>query len=215
MKTIIYTLVFLLFNCKTVKTKEINLVLTNTSVNKKTIIKFEIENLSNLNYFLPLSKLDFENNFDDKNLYNSIFLQPVFSNAKGEVIKANNSKVIVKPLVVSKSRDSLFFKKIELFDKHVKNLLLLNQFVKLDKNKHIFFEQDIMNFDEISIFSLSKKRYEFIKGQKYFVHFEYQLDKEYFLSKVDKKALNRLKIEGYEPYFGKLVSNKVPFIAVD
>ena len=73
MKAIIYSLIFLLFNCKMSKTEDVNLVLTNIEINKKSVIKFKIENLSNANYFLPLSRLTFENNFDDKDLYNCIF----------------------------------------------------------------------------------------------------------------------------------------------
>lgn len=212
MKTIIYALIFLMLNCKTLETKEINLVLTNESVNKNAVIKFKLDNFSNVNYFLPLSKLDFESNFDDEELYNSIFLQPVFSDENGVVVEANNSKVIVKPMDRSNYNESLIFKKIETSDKHNKNLILLNQIVKLEKYKHTFFKQDILKYDEISVLSTSKKRYYFQKGKKYFIHFEYKLDKEYFLSKVDRKTLNKLQIEGYEPYFEKLVSNKVPFV---
>jgi len=85
----------------------------------------------------------------------------------------------------------------------------LEQFVKVNKSKINFLKQDIINYDELSVLSTSIKRYDFKKGKKYFIYFEYQLDKEYFDSKVDKNALNKLD---YKPYFGKLITNKVPFL---
>ena len=194
------------------KTEDVNLVLTNIEINKKSVIKFKIENLSNANYFLPLSSLTFENNFDDKDLYNCIFLQPVFTDKTGTIISTNNSKVIVKSFDISKSRDSLFSKKMQLYNKHFKNFILLRQLVKISKSKSVFFEQDIINYDELSLLSISKKRYDFKPGNKYFIHFEYQLDKEYYYSKVNEKSRYKLEKIGYKPYFGKLISNKALFV---
>jgi len=70
MKKLLFLIIFLGCNKKN---EDLSLVLKNKEVSLNSICEFEITNLSNSDYFLPLSNLEFENNFDDKYLYNSIF----------------------------------------------------------------------------------------------------------------------------------------------
>lgn len=195
------------------KTEKINLVLTNKNVNKNSVIKFKLDNFSNVNYFLPLSGFDFENNFYEKKLYSSIFLQPVFSNEDGEVILPKNNRVLVKH---TKESGNLYFEclenEIKKSDNHFKRFNNLSQHFKIKSNSTTLFSQKIFNFNFINCNFLNTKAYDFLQNKKYFIHFEYQLNKEYYYSKVYKKSRDKLEKQGYQPYFERLISNKVPFV---
>ena len=210
MKKLLFLLVFIGCNKKN---EDLNLVLKNKELTQNSICEFEITNLSNSDYFLPLSNSDFENNSIEKSLYNSIFIQPIFSDETGNVINPKVNNAIVKH---SKESGDKYFTCVELelkkFNSHIKNIQYLKENIKISAQKNVTFKQNILNFNQTYCNLFINSRYDFKKGKRYFIHFEYQLDKEYFYSKVDKKALIKIEKLGYKPYFGKLISNKVPFI---
>jgi len=210
MKKFLLLIVFLGCNKKN---EDLSLVLKNEEVTQNSICEFEISNLSNSDYFLPLSNLDFENNSVEKSLYNSIFIQPIFSDESGNVINPKVNNAMVKH---SNESGKKYFDCIDLelekYDTHISNFKFLEENIKISKKNIIVFKQNISNLNTVYCNLFINSRYHFKKEKTYFVHFEYQLDKEYFESKVDKRSLIKMNKLGYKPYFGKLISNKVPFI---
>lgn len=138
MKKLFFLLVFL--GCSK-KKEDLNLVLKNKEVTQNSICEFEFTNLTNSDYFLPLSNSDFENNSIEKSLYNSIFIQPIFSDETGNVINPKVNNAVVKH---SKESGAKYFTCVELemnkYDSHIKKIQYLKDHIKISAQKNVTFK---------------------------------------------------------------------------
>lgn len=204
-------LFFLLFiSCGLKNDDHIDLIVVNKSLTINQMVNFEIHNKSSQNYFLPLSDLKYENNSNDYYLYNSIFIQPILYELNGKLLKQKNNNSLIKHTKKSFQRKSTCIDiEINKAERHRYNLVNINKIIKIKSNSTSHFNQDIQNFNSISCNDFLKSRYDLTKGKKYLIQFEYTLDKKYYLELVNKNTLSKLKSENYQPYFGRILSNKI------
>ncbi len=210
-KTVLLIFVVLSLNCSKKMNNIQNIVfeIENIKINSEDILTIKIVNETNKNYFIIL---------DTSRIYDYLTLN----------YKINNS-ILLKPKLFS-DKDSIRLK-IEFYmnklvnknisdldciqEERLHTLKIMNSIKKLS-NIIIVKKNSVFKFKipfNSNFYDCSRKySYSLKKGEKYYLQLEYKMDEKLINKIVDKTQLIKLGKEGVNPYFEKIVSNKVPLI---
>lgn len=210
-KTVLLIFVVLSLNCNKKINNIQNIVfeIENIKINSEDILTIKIVNETNKNYFIIL---------DTSRIYDYLTLN----------YKINNS-ILLKPKLFS-DKDSIRLK-IEFYmnklvnknisdldciqEERLHTLKIMNSIKKLS-NIIIVNENSVFKFKipfNSNFYDCSRQySYPFRKGEKYYLQLEYKMDEKFINKIVDKTQLIKLSKKGFNPYFEKIVSNKVPII---
>lgn len=203
-------LIFVLLSLSCIKrvenTKDIVFEIENTKIKPKDLLTIKIVNKTRENYFIILDT----NRINDYmtlnyKINNSIHLKPkLFSNK--DTIKLKVEFSLYKLANVDTSSLNCIQKERSYTLKIMKSIKKLNNIVIIRKNSVFKFKIPFdSNFSDCS----RKYSYSLKKGEKYYLQFEYKMDKKLINEIVDDIQMMKLRKSGINPCFEKISSNIV------
>ena len=211
MKILILILGIILTSCNNKKSiePEISFKIHNKELYKNNFLKIEIINKSHNDYFICLDTTSIYFNLGIDYETNEFFHpKPIFYFNQEIIEIAYPSTRMIKPMY----RDTTY---INCIKRNVKNrqkvwddLRELKKTLLLKKNTSIVLKLPFNNS-----YTRCNKRYTYITEKGNFeIQFKYRMNREYFNKIIDKKFLLKYQDKNFKPYFGEIVSNKVPYI---
>ena len=211
-KAILLIFIVSLLNCNNKKTnnnKDVIFEIENLKINSKDILTIKIVNKTNEDYFIIL---DTNRVYDyltlNYKINNSILLKPKIFSDKDSIrlkIEFYMDKLIDKNVLdfdcIQKER--LYTQKIMNSIKKLSNIIIIKK-----KSSFIFKIPFNSNFYDCS----RKYSYLLKKGEIYNIQFQYKMDEKLINEIVNKTQIKKLSKKGVNPYFEKIISNKVPLI---
>lgn len=176
------------------------------NISKDTILKIMLINKSKTNYFITLDTCrtyDYSN-FNYK-INSSIILKPVIYD-NGELVHINGRGFIQKTKEINKDKMDCINKEVFQSEVFYKDYIVLKNAIFLKNNCSKYIEVPFQLKHKSCYFTYD---YNLEKGKKYELQLEYKMIKEITEKEISKIKLDSVHKLGYNPYYGKIVSNKI------
>lgn len=205
---IILTATLVSCNHKKSTKKDILFEVENKLLNKNNILRLNVINNTNNNFFIIIDTNRMYNYSTlDNSINESIHILPLFYLNK-DSIKLTVMSQIIKAFgsdsttINCRNKERLFTKKYISEFKDLKNIIILK------KNSKTFLKIPF----KTSYFDCSKSfSYLLEKEKEYKVQFKYQMSRQLIEKQISNEKILDLKKKGIEPYYKKIESNKVFF----
>jgi hypothetical protein len=179
-KTMFIFFTLFIFSCKSLNSNDLQMKVLNSEVRVNTILMVKITNKSNKNYYLPYFN-------KCENLF-PYFSPWFYINNKNLLINANTSD----GTYTSEEMNKMFISKIKI--------------IKIPSNKEVIVDIEFNKKHQFDNFD--KEYYDLVSSNKNSLEVELKYDENYLF--FHKYKVDSIEAEGYQPYKGKIKSNKVP-----
>ena len=195
----------MLSNLVFAQNKEVVFEIQNSFVQDSLMVAVKITNNTDKDIWLPIDTSTLAYDFSKINLYQ----QQIFPIR--QIVYEKNIQESV-PTIIEYYGDDKIDELSEIWENKVRSKTI-NDFVLLkskeSKRLNVCF---YFNHYITGSFFFSYKGYENFENGQYDFYLSYQMNPESIEKYLSKEILDELKAKGYEPYFGKIESNRVPLV---
>ena len=210
-KTLMLLICFILIACnkETKKNNNLFMVARPFNVVNDTVLRVVLINNTPNNYFITMdTKRMFDYSAFNYKINKSIIISPkIYCN--GKRISLEGIGTIAKSIGIDYEKIKCIKKEVAQSDQfYLKYIQLKNGiFIKKRSSKNLIIPMSLRY--KSCYFNYY---YNLEKNKKYVLQLEYQMLRETTEKYVNKRSLDSVNKIGYEPYYEKIVSNKVPLI---
>lgn len=202
----------LLFSCtnKSVVKSDIVFKIQNKELFRTNILELKVTNNSKINnYFIC---------FDTTSIYyngglnyktnDCVHPRPVFYLDNDSVGGGYIAHNMVKPMFLDTANSNCIKRDLQFQKAYLDDLRKLKKVIQIKSQTSI-----IIKFAFNNSHMRCYDRYTYLREKgNYEIQFKYKMNKNYFNGIVDKKLLLDLESKRIKPYYGEIISNKVPYI---